>query len=265
MEAIFNHWIFQNILNPALDVMILAFLIYKGYQILIQTKAIQLAKGAFFIALVYLAAFSIRLGTILWLMNTLLPAMAIIIAIVFQQELRSIFLRLGQGNWFSNSSKKESFSMDRVISAVSGLSDIKRGALIVFARNVGLKSVIESGTALDAELSSALLLTIFSFDTALHDGAVIVIGDRIAAAGCFLPLSEQKDIRRSFGTRHRAALGIAEESDAVCLIVSEETGAISLAYDSNLHYDLDRSELRQRLSELFEASKAPQDAEETDE
>ena len=132
------------------------------------------------------------------------------------------------------------------------LSAKKIGALIVFTRNVGLKNIIESGTLLNAELSSSLLLTIFSENTPLHDGAVIIDNGKIIAAGCFLPLSEQADIRRSFGTRHRAALGLAEETDAIILVVSEETGAMSIAYDANLYYDLSMEEMSYRLKMLLE-------------
>jgi diadenylate cyclase len=147
------------------------------------------------------------------------------------------------------------------VGAAEVLSGRRRGALIVLPRHVGLKNYIDTGTRLDAEISSALLLTIFAFDTALHDGAVIIESGRIVAAGCCLPLSEQPDIRRSFGTRHRAALGMAEESDAVILIVSEESGAMSLAYEGNLSYDLSAKELTRRLKELMSA--APKIAEES--
>jgi diadenylate cyclase len=125
----------------------------------------------------------------------------------------------------------------------------------VLTRTVGLKNIIETGTHLDADLSSSLILTIFHPDTPLHDGAIVVSGGRMVAGGCFLPLSEQTDIRKSFGTRHRAALGLTEETDAVVIVVSEETGAISIAYDANLFYDVPVDELRERLARLFEFSR----------
>ena len=148
-----------------------------------------------------------------------------------------------------------------MISATEVLSYRRRGALIVFVRNVGQKNIVETGTRLDAQISSPLLLTIFSHDTALHDGAVVIDEGKLVAAGCFLPLSEQQDIRRSFGTRHRAALGLAEESDAIVLIVSEESGAVSLAYDANLFYNLGVDEVRRRLTELLDLQE-PADLEE---
>ena len=125
-------------------------------------------------------------------------------------------------------------------------------ALVVFARNVGLKNIAETGTRLDALVSSSLIISIFGHDTPLHDGAIVIQEGRAIAAGCFLPLSEQQDIRKSFGTRHRAALGLSEVADSVVLIVSEETGAISLAYDSKLYYGLGPDQARQRLGELLE-------------
>jgi diadenylate cyclase len=138
-----------------------------------------------------------------------------------------------------------------VVHAAEVLSIRKRGALVAFVRQVGQKGVIETGTRLDSDISSQLLLSLFAFDTALHDGAVLIEGSKIVAAGCLLPLSDQVDVRRSFGTRHRAALGLVEESDAVVLVVSEETGAVSLAYDGNLYYDLGTDEVRARLIDLL--------------
>jgi diadenylate cyclase len=123
--------------------------------------------------------------------------------------------------------------------------------LIVFIRHLGIKSIVDSGTKLNADLSSALILTVFDHDTPLHDGAMVIQGGKIVAAGCYLPLSEQTDIKKSFGTRHRAALGLAEESDAIVLVVSEETGAISLTYNANLYYDLDSVTIKQMLLALF--------------
>jgi diadenylate cyclase len=159
------------------------------------------------------------------------------------------------------SGRSEFEEVDAVITAAEVLSYRRRGALIVFVRNIGQKNIIESGTRLDAQVSSPLLLTIFSHDTALHDGAAVIDEGKLVAAGCFLPLSEQQDIRRSFGTRHRAALGLAEESDAVVLVVSEESGAVSLAYDANLYYNLTMDEVRARLAELLDLPE-PADLEE---
>lgn len=251
MDFFKDVWVVSNIIRPLLDIGILAFLIYQVYKILVQTRAVQLIRGAFIVSILYLAAFIFQLDTILWIMNRLGTVLVIIIAVVFQPELRSIFIRVGQGEWFRLSNNAKPFHVDTVINAVEVLSDRRRGALIVFPRRVGIKNIIESGARINAEISSSLILTIFGYETPLHDGAIIVQGRKIISAGCFLPLSEQVDIRRSFGTRHRAALGMAEDTDSVTLIVSEETGALSLSYDSNLYYDLGTKELKKRLTRLL--------------
>ncbi len=240
-----------QIVRPIIDILLLAFLIYKVYQILVQTRAIQLLRGAMVLVLVYAVSFFLQLQTVLWIMNLLAPSLVIGIAIIFQPELRKIFTRIGQGSLFGLATTRRPLQVEAVISAAEVLSYRKRGALIVFSRTVGQKAIIETGTRLDAELSSQLIITIFGHDTPIHDGALVVSDDRVVAAGCFLPLSEQIDIRRSFGTRHRAALGLVEETDAVVLIVSEETGALSLAYDANLFYGLSIDEARRTLKDLL--------------
>lgn len=264
MNWVQNIWFMRELVLPTLDVLLLSFLIYKGYQILLQTRAVQLVKGALFLGFLYAIAFFLNLQTLLWIINLLAPSFVIGIAIIFQPELRKIFTRLGQGRWLQISQRSKPYQIDSVLNAAEVLSYRKRGALIVFVRSVGQKNIIETGTHIDAELSSALLLTIFSHNTALHDGAVIIDGGRIVSAGSFLPLSEQLDVRRSFGTRHRAALGLAEESDGVVLVVSEETGAISLAYDANLHYDLPVDEVRRSLTRLLNVSSGSEEEEEVE-
>ncbi len=254
-------WILRTIVLPALDILILAFLIYKGYQVLVQTRAVPLIKGAVFVLITYGVAFVLNLDTLRTLLDLIAPSLVIALAVIFQPELRKIFTRIGQGRILRLSGRSKFEELDAVITAAEVLAYRRRGALMVFVRNVGQKNIIETGTRLDAQISSVLLLTIFSHDTALHDGAVVLDEGKIVAAGCFLPLSDQQDIRRSFGTRHRAALGLAEESDAVVLVISEESGALSLAYDANLYYNLNIDEVRKRLSELLDVEE-PVDLEE---
>lgn len=244
-------WVVREVIIPALDVLLLSYLIYKSYQILVQTRAVQLVRGALLLALLYAVAFFFNLETLLWIINILAPSFVIGLAIIFQPELRKIFTRIGQGPWLQGAQGARPPVIEAVLSAAEVLAYRKRGALVVFVRNVGQKNILETGTVLDAEVTAAMLLTIFGYDTPLHDGAVLIDAGRAVSAGCFLPLSEQIDVRRSFGTRHRAALGLAEESDAVVLVVSEESGAISLAYDANLYYDLSIDEVRLRLNELL--------------
>ncbi|WP_238565774.1 diadenylate cyclase CdaA [Spirochaeta lutea] len=250
----------RSILIPIIDISLLTLIFYKGYQIFLQTRAISLIRGVIFLVVLYGVAYLLQLRTLLWLLNMVAPSLLIGVAIIFQPELRKIFIRLGQGQLFHFRESDKPLQIESVLKAAGVLSDQRRGALVVFVRNVGQKNIIETGSRLDAELSPALLITIFGHDTPLHDGAAVVENGRIVAAGAFLPLSEQQDIRRSFGTRHRAALGLAEESDAVILVVSEESGAISLAYDSMLHYNLGIEEARSRLSELLNVDAVPEEA-----
>lgn len=241
----------NTFVRPVLDVGILAFLIYKTYQLLVMTEAVYLVRGLLILVAIYGAAFFLNLSTVTWIMNILVPGLVVGLAIILQPELRRIFIQLGRQSILRQKSTARTSWIDAAISAATYLAGKRRGALIVIARKVGLSSYIEKGIPLDAIISSSLLISIFEHDNPLHDGAVIISQGRLAAAGCFLPLSDQQDIRKTFGSRHRAALGIAEESDAVVLIASEETGALSLAYDSKLYYDLLPDEILERLRILF--------------
>ncbi|HKL87252.1 MAG TPA: diadenylate cyclase CdaA [Treponemataceae bacterium] len=252
MEFIKKIGTIYRTIQPFLDIAVLAVLLYMVYGILVKTQAVQLLKGAISLLVIYALAFILKLNTLLWLLNILAPGLLIGVAIVFQPELRKIFLKIGQSDWFRLGKRSSHSHLDSVLTAAEILSKRRRGMLSVFIRRNNLKDITETGTRLHAELSSSLLVTIFGHDTPLHDGAAVIQGGRIIAAGCFLPLSEQQDIRKTFGTRHRAALGLAEETDAVVLIVSEETGAISLAYDSKLYYDLTSAEVTRQLEELLD-------------
>jgi diadenylate cyclase len=241
-----------DLIRPILDVALLAFLLYKGYELLVKTQALQLVKGAGFLALVYGIAFLFKLTTLQWVLTIMGPGLFIAVAIVFQPELRKIIIHLGQGEFFRPDVKPRIGQLDAVVTAAELLSQQKRGMLVVFPRKINIRNIIETGTRINAEISSSLIVAVFEFDGPLHDGAMIIQNGKIAAAGCFLPLSEQQDIRKSFGTRHRASLGMSEQSDSVVLVVSEETGAISLAYDAKLYYDLSPIEVTRKLKELLD-------------
>ena len=243
---------FYDVLRPLLDVLILAFLLYKTYDILVKTQAAQLVKGAGFLAIIYGVSSLFKFNTLQWLLNMLAPGLFVAIAIIFQPELRKIMIRLGQGELFRPDSKPRLGVLEAVVTAAEILAQEKRGMLVVFPRRINVKNIIDTGTRLNADISSSLIVTIFEYDTPLHDGAMFIQNNRIVAAGCFLPLSEQQDIKKSFGTRHRAALGMAEQSDAIVLVVSEETGAISLAFDDRIYYDLSAIEVTRRLKEFMD-------------
>lgn len=251
MNAIRQIALFYDYFRPVLDVVILAYILYKVFDILVKNQALQLLKGGAILLSLYGLALFFKLNTVVWIFNIMGPGLIIGIAIVFQQELRKIFFKIGQGNWMQITSKTKIASIESVITASEILSEKRRGMLLVFSRKSSLKEFIDSGTKLNADISSSLIVTIFGHDTPLHDGAVIVAGDKIIAAGCFLPLSMQQDIKKTFGTRHRAALGLSEITDSIILIVSEETGAVSLAYDSKIYYDLDSQDIKTQLSLLL--------------
>ena len=249
-------------IRPVLDIGVLAFILYKMYGLIVKTQSLQIIKFGFTILTAYVIALILNLSMLLWLLHLLAPGVLIGFAIVFQPELRKIIFKLGQTQWFKFRRRTKHAYIDSVLIAAEMLSKQKRGMLAVFTRKTSLKDIMDTGTYLNADLTSSLLVTIFGHDTPLHDGAAVIQDGKITAAGCFLPLSEQYDIRKTFGTRHRAALGVSEETDAVVLIVSEESGAISLAYDSHLHYDLTMEQLTATLENLLEITSNSADREE---
>ncbi len=252
MSAFDRVLIIYGYIRPVLDAGILAFVLYRAYSLVVKTQGMQILKGLVTLAFAYVVAFVFNLKTLLWILNTLAPWLFVCFAIVFQPELRKIFIKLGQGDWFTLSARSKHSYVDSVLIAAEMLSNQKRGMLVAFARKNELKDIMDTGVRLNADLSSSLLVTIFGHDTPLHDGACIIQGGKVLAAGCFLPLSEQYDIKKTFGTRHRAALGLSEETDSIVLVVSEETGAISLAFDSKLHYDLKMDQLTKILETQLE-------------
>lgn len=254
MKGLDSFLYFYNFIRPILDIGFLAFILYKTYKIIVKTNSIQIVITAIIVLIAYACAVLFKLETLSWLFNLLAPGLIIAFAIVFQPELRKLFLRLGQNHWVAPSHRSKNESIEAVLTAADYLSKVKRGMLVVFIRHSQMDDHMRAGTKLNADLSSNLLQTIFEYDSACHDGAVFIQGDKIIAAGCFLPLSERYDIKKSFGTRHRAALGLSEVTDAVILVVSEETGAISLAYDSNLYYDLSAAEITRILGNLLTGS-----------
>ncbi len=243
---------FYDFLRPIMDICVMTFLLYKAYQIIIKTNGVQIIRAGVIVALSYAIALLLNLSMVLWLLNFIAPGLVICFAIVFQPELRKIFLKLGQSEWFAFGNRSKHTYVDSVIIAAEMLSKQRRGMLAVFVRHTKMDDIMDTGTRINADLSSSLLVTIFGHDTPLHDGACFIQAGKVVSAGCFLPLSEQYDIKKTFGTRHRAALGLSEQTDAVVMVVSEESGAISLAYDSKLHYDLKTDQLTKILENLLE-------------
>ena len=254
--------IVYSYIKPFLDIGILAYIIYKAYTIIVKTNGAQILRVIVTFAIAFAVATALQLTTLLSILNTLAPGLLVCFAIVFQPELRKIFLKLGQNDWFKLGTRSKHTYVDSVLIAAEMLSKQKRGMLAVFVRKQNLKDMIDSGTKLNADLSSSLLVTIFGHDTPLHDGATIIQSGKILGAGCFLPSSKRPDITKTFGTRHRAAIGVTEETDAVVVVVSEETGAISIAYDSKLYYDLTMEQLTKTLEAQLEINPDTQATEE---
>ncbi|MCF7946152.1 MAG: diadenylate cyclase CdaA [Spirochaetia bacterium] len=245
--------IIHDIILPVLDIAVIAYILYWVYDLIEKTRAIQIIKVIIYMIALYTAAYFLNLTTLLWIYANITPVVLIILAIIYQPELRRAFTSMASrsSGIFRLANKTSTEQIETIINAMQVLSSKGRGALIVFPRRLDVKNIVESGTRIQGDISNALLLTLFDHDTPLHDGAVIISGGKIQSAGCFLPISQQADIRKSFGSRHRAALGMAEDSDAVVLIVSEETGAISLAYNANLYYDLVPETVRRSLIALL--------------
>jgi diadenylate cyclase len=232
-----------------IDIAIIAFVVYKLFSLLRNTRAEQVLKG--FILVLIFASFAdiFNLNTVSWVMNQFLTVSLVFIIVVFQPELRSALERIGRGRkvFTSSSAKKNEKTIDELVMAMSSLSRQKIGALVVLERKVGLNDIIESGTRLGADVSSELLINIFIPNTPLHDGAVIISNDTITAAACYLPLTTSNIVSKELGTRHRAALGISERSDCVVVVVSEETGIISLVENGVINRYFDEESLKKRL------------------
>lgn len=238
----------------AVQVVFLAWVLYRFYLGVAQTKAQQIIRIVIFYVVLYALSMLLDLSVVQWVLKICFLPMWMFLCSVYQPEIRRSFSQMFDGRlhlFRLGGQTTTAEQIDSVLNACDVLVTKKRGALIVFPRRLGIKNIIDSGTRLDADISTSLILTVFDHDTPLHDGAMIIEDGRITAAGCYLPLSEQTDIRKSFGTRHRAALGLAEESDAVVIVVSEETQAVSVAYNANLYYDLDDPTIKRVLLALF--------------
>ncbi len=241
-------------LTPAavVDVLVVAFLIYQLILVVRGTRAAQVLAGIGVLLLVYLASIWLGLELVRSILATLVPYTAIALIVLFQSEIRRTLARIGRRRWLGFGSRlQRRESTDEILWALGRLSERKVGALIVLERDMGLRTFIESGQFLDAVLTRDLLLSIFQPASPLHDGAVIIQGDRIAAAACFLPLSTNPQAVGALGTRHRAAIGITEESDALALVVSEETGRISVAAFGKIELDLTLEQVEERIARHF--------------
>ena len=236
--------------QDVIDIFLVAFIIYRIMVLIRGTRAVQMAAGLGVIILTYFVAKKLEFYTLHWLLGTALSSLFLLIVIVFQDDIRRVLTQFGQPP-FLRYKVKTFHALEEVSKAASEMSQNRIGALIVLERSIGLSEYIETGTKIDAEVSRILLLTIFAKCTPLHDGAVIIRGGRLTAAGCVLPLTSNPAISRRLGTRHRAGIGVTEQNDSVSVIVSEETGSISVAIAGRITRDLDPGTLRRVLHNSF--------------
>lgn len=243
-----------NFMN-VIDILIVAFVLYRLLLLIRGTRAVQLLKGVIVILIATAISNALHLEALYWLLNKIITVGVIAIPVVFQPELRRALDQLGRGGFFSLSFTTDNTEPSRdmvqeIVKAAQILSRSRVGALIVVERKTGLTEYIETGTVIEGRVSAELLVNLFVPNTPLHDGAVIIRDGRVIAAGCFLPLTENRSLDKQLGTRHRAALGVTEQSDSVSIVVSEETGAVSVGVDGVLSRNITESALLELLTSL---------------
>jgi diadenylate cyclase len=238
--------------RDAIEILILAICIYQIFRAFRATRGAQILVGLAIIIVVLTLISQIANFTVIsWLVTTAAPLLAVALVVIFQPELRDALARLGSRSFLTNYSKRRLAFIERLADAVMSLSKKRIGALFAIERGISLKKYLETGVVLDAQFSSELALTVFHPKTPLHDGGMILAGDRVAGAACVFPVSQREMQDRSTGLRHRAAIGLAEETDAVVVVVSEETGAISLCVEGKLERGLSEKQFRELLARVF--------------
>ena len=239
--------------SDLLDVAIVTFLIYQFLSIIRHTRAVQMVVGGVFVVALYYASELVTLRTVNWLVGEMFGYAVFAAIVLFQNDIRRGLSLIGRDSLFRLFTRRAvtDQTIEDIVNAASSLSNQKRGALVAIERDIGLRTYVDSGTSLDAKVNYDLLVSLFQSTSPLHDGAVIVQDNRVSAAGCLLPLTGDSQ-RAQLGTRHRAAIGLTEESDAVALVVSEETGVISLAINGEIEHDLDDVQLTFRLEALLQ-------------
>ena len=250
MDHVAGAWAHLTVIS-VIDILLVAIVIYEFLALIRGTRAALILIGLSIVALAFYVSRMGELVTLNWLISRALPYAVFALIVIFVPEIRQALARLGRRMTLARSAAAEADAYDDIALAANLFSQNQTGALIVIQREIGLRTYIESGVPLDARLSYDLLATLFRPSAPLHDGAVIIQGDRVAAAACFLPLSMNPVLSTQLGTRHRAAIGITEETDAISIIVSEETGSISLAVAGTIERDLTVEQLRERMSTLL--------------
>ncbi len=239
------------------DIIFVSIILYRLLLIIKGTKAAQMLIGLGLLLLASLFSGYLGLYTVNWIIQSLWAQIVIVLIVLFQPEIRRALAQMGEARFLSAFTPAEELkSLDEIVKAAVALANRKMGALIVIERETSLKDFVEMGTPLDAKVSKEILLSIFHTTSPIHDGAVVIRGNRIVAAGCFLPIALSSEVSKALGTRHRAGIGLTEETDAIAIIVSEETGSISLALSGKLESRIDMEALRNRLTNIFTTSEA---------
>jgi diadenylate cyclase len=241
-----------------LDILVVAVVVYEALKLIRGTRAVQMALGSFMVIILFFLSGLLPLQTVNWMIRNMLVYVAFAAIVIFQSDIRRALAHLGRAPFFRYFASTEAAeeAIAEIVVAAQMLSAQRVGAIIILEREIGLRNYIESGIPLDATLTYDLLVTIFQPGSPLHDGAAIVQENRIAAAACFLPLTVNPKVGRELGTRHRAAIGVSEESDAVAVVVSEETGQVSLALEGDIERNLGAEQLGRRLRELLSPRRA---------
>jgi diadenylate cyclase len=239
-----------------LDITLMSLILYRLLLIIKGTKAAQMLMGLGVLLLASAASRYLELFTIDWLVQSFWAQIVIAMIVLFQPEIRRALAHVGEAQFLTFTKAEELKSLEEIVRASISLANKKIGALMIVERDTSLKDFVEVGTVLDAKVSKELLLSIFHPSSPIHDGAVIIKGNRVSAAGCFLPITLSSELSKALGTRHRAGIGLTEETDAVAIIVSEETGLISMALDGRLETKLDMGNMRDILTDIFTAKKA---------
>lgn len=250
--------IFQIRLQDLLDIAAVSIVLYWTLLLIRGTRAIQMVFGLVVLGGGYFLAQAAELSTFEWILENFLGSIVIVIVIIFQDEIRRALALVGSNPLTGSNPGEQRHLIEELVKTATALSSKRIGALIVIERNIGLKNYIEKGTAIEGTVSKNLLLSIFMPFSPIHDGAVIISGGRIAAAQCFLPLTINPRLEKVLGTRHRAALGLMEETDAVVIVLSEETGKISMACEGKLYSRLEADELRRMLERMLVRDETPQ-------
>ncbi len=255
METFFNNIVSSIGVTDVLDILIVAFIVYKVFGFIRETRAEQLAKGVVVLIAATLLSSVMHLYTLHWLLSGVMTAGLIALVVIFQPELRRALEHLGRSrfiNILNDIDKDEAKRMvTEMVKAIESMSASRTGALMVIEKEITLNDIVETGTVIDAAISAEMIGNVFYEGAPLHDGALILRGDRLYAAGCVLPLTQNKELSKELGTRHRAGIGITENSDALVIIVSEETGVISIAQNGELTRFVEAKKVEKVLLDLY--------------